>query len=82
MGLNTQEIGLMEKLMDRESKHYQMELLMMGIGLMESLIEEDALILMEKYMKETGKRVSLLEEVLKSGQMVENMMEIGKWENQ
>ncbi len=73
--------GLMGKLMAKALKHYQTELFMTVIGLMESLIKENANILMERSTKDNGKMESHLVMVLKLGQMEESMMVSGGWAN-
>jgi len=59
-----------------------MVLFTMVSGQTESSTKEDANILKGKPMKESGKMASLLVLELKLGQMGENMMEYGEWENQ
>ena len=71
----------MERLMEWELSNCQMVQCMMVNGQMEDLIKVNALIQMEKFMKESGKMGSLLDQELKLGMMVGNMMDYGEMES-
>lgn len=59
-----------------------MEPFMMGIGQMESSKMESVLTQMERYMKESGKKESLMAMESKHGLMEGSTKESGEWENQ
>jgi len=67
----------MVKLMELVLRRYPTELFMMASGQMVSSTKENALIRMEKSMKESGKMVSLQVKESKPGLMGENMTEYG-----
>lgn len=79
---NTLEIGLMARRMVKASKSFQITQSMMVCGKMENSYRVAAVIQMGRFMRVNGLMVSLMESVLRVGQMAGNMMVNGTWENQ